>query len=92
MGERYVENAVFIAPVSIDSTALSELKKNGFKDDEPIAVRFFQTLWKFRTLGNYSRININEMLTDLLKASETFHVYQIRDGEFIRLTEITAEE
>jgi len=92
LGEKYVENAVFIAPSSIDSIALSELKQHGLKDDEPIVARFFQTFWELRELGDYSRLNVNEMLAGILRGKETFNVYQIRDGEFNKLTVLSGTE
>ncbi len=92
LGEKYVENAVFIAPSTLDSTARSELKAHGLEESDPIVARFFQTLWKLKSLNEYSRINITDVFTSLLKGRETFSISQIRDGEFIRLTELSSDE
>lgn len=91
LGEKYVEGGIFAAPSQIDTAALKEFKNNDLKEDDFISIRFFQTLWKLKELKGYSRINLNELLTNILRGKEIFNIYQIRDGEFVKLTEITEE-
>ncbi len=88
LGEKYVENAVFAAPASIDSTALKEFIRYGLKEDDMIA-KFFYTLWKLRDLRTYTRSNLAKTIEDILKSNEIFGIYVIRNNEFQKIYEMT---
>jgi len=92
LGERYVENSIFVSPAPIDSATLQEFRREGLKEDDFISVRFFQILWKLKELKNYTRATLPDQLFNLIRGKEAYNIYKIKDGEFIKLKEITEEK
>ena len=88
LGEKYVENAVFAAPAVIDSIALTEFKKTGLKEND-FAAKFFYSLWRLKELKEYNRSILPNLIIDILKGREISDIYQIRNGEFVKLGEIS---
>uniref|UniRef100_A0A7C4XM27 Outer membrane protein assembly factor BamD n=1 Tax=candidate division WOR-3 bacterium TaxID=2052148 RepID=A0A7C4XM27_UNCW3 len=91
LGERYVESSIFTSPVQVDSLVAQELEKNGFNSDDFISAKFFQVLWSLRELKNYERINLIDALNNIFKKRETFNIWTIRNGEFVKLAEMSGE-
>lgn len=92
LGEKYVEGAIFVAPATIDSLAMGELARGGVEDFDFVTVRFYQVLDKLRYLSQYSRADLGTRLTQILKGDNIFHVYQIRNGEFAKITDVDGKE
>jgi len=90
-GEKTVEGAVFATSAPIDSEAVVEYKRFANGDNDFIALRFFQILWQLKNLRSYNRSTLPSVLTEIFRGKETFYIYQIHDGEFKKLTEITKE-
>jgi len=88
LGEKYVENAIFAAPAVIDSIALIEFKNTGLKEND-FAAKLFYSLWRLRELKEYNRSILPNLITDILKGKEISDIYQIRNGEFVKLGEIS---
>ncbi len=88
LGERYVESAVFAAPVQDDSSGLGELEKAGIEARDYIGRSFFHTLWKLREFKNYGRVNMEEELKNAIKGRGVFGIWTIRGGELVKLTEM----
>lgn len=88
LGEKYVEKAIFASPAPIDSATLEEYHRAGYKDDD-FTAKFFYTLWRLRELQNYNRSILPKLISDILKERKISYIYQIRQGEFVKLAEIT---
>ncbi len=91
LGERYVEYAVFAAPLGADSSGLEELEKTGIEAKDYICRNFIQVLWKLREFKNYERVNIGEELKNILKGRGIFGIWTIKGGELVKLTEMVEE-
>ncbi|MGB9719927.1 MAG: ABC transporter substrate-binding protein [bacterium] len=91
LGEKYVESAIFATSASIDSSALQEIKKQNLDISDPIAVKFFQTLWALRQLSEYERVNLGSKLGEVLLRQRNFAIWTIKNGEFVKLTELKIE-
>jgi ABC-type branched-subunit amino acid transport system substrate-binding protein len=91
LGEKYVESAVFATSATIDSSAIKEMKNHGLEINDPIAAKFYQTLWALRELSDYERVNLGSKLGEVLLKERNFQIWTIRNGEFVRLTEIKIE-
>ncbi len=91
LGEKYVESAVFATSATIDSFAEQELKRQKLETSDPITAKFFQTLWALRQLSGYERVNLSSKLGEILLKERTFNIWTIRNGEFVRITEIKIE-
>ncbi|MGB3342168.1 MAG: ABC transporter substrate-binding protein [bacterium] len=88
LGEKYVEGAIFAAPSPIDSLSLKEFNRAGFKEDD-LSAKFYYTLWRLKGLTTYNRSNLPEQISMMLKGREVFNIYTIKNGEFVKLTEIS---
>jgi ABC-type branched-subunit amino acid transport system substrate-binding protein/outer membrane protein assembly factor BamD (BamD/ComL family) len=91
LAEKYVEGAIFAAPSSVDNAIARRLSDEGLSIDE-FSLRLYSVLWQLRVLRSYERTNLPRLIADILHANEVFSIYQIKDGEFIRLTNISKEE
>lgn len=87
LGEKYVESAIF-ATSTMDSSAIQELKKNSIELNDPVATKFSQTMWQLRQLLNYERVNLGTRLNEILLKEKTFNIWTIRNGEFVKLTDL----
>jgi ABC-type branched-subunit amino acid transport system substrate-binding protein len=90
-GEKYVESAVFVTPAAIDTTTMLEARKHQLDVNDFISARFFQTLWDLKGLAHYDRASLPDHLNDIFEGSRVFNVYTIRNGEFVKLTEVQGE-
>lgn len=90
LGEKYVEGAVFAAPLPIDSLSLKEFIRAGFEEDD-LSAKFYYTLWRLKELMTYNRSNLPEQISMMLKGREVFNIYTIKNGEFVKLTEISKQ-
>lgn len=88
LGEKYVEKAIFASAAPIDSATLEEYHRSGYKDDD-LTAKFFYTLWQLRELKNYNRSILPKLISDILKERKISYIYQVRQGEFFKLAEIT---
>lgn len=88
LGERYVEGAFFAAPAPIDSLTLKVFSKEGFKEGD-FSAKFFYTLWRLRELRNYNRGVLPDLISRILKEKVVVNIYQIQNGEFLKLAEIS---
>jgi branched-chain amino acid transport system substrate-binding protein len=88
LGEKYVEGAIFVTPLSVDDAAAKRLKNAGLSMDE-FSLRLYSVLWQLRTLTNYERTNLPRLIGAALHGTEVFSVYQIKDGEFLKLTDLS---
>ena len=87
LGEKYVEGAVFVAPSSIDATTSRELTSAGLPVNE-FTARFFTVLLQLKSVHNYERSNLPRLIGETLRSTEILGIYQIEDGEFIKLADI----
>jgi outer membrane protein assembly factor BamD (BamD/ComL family)/ABC-type branched-subunit amino acid transport system substrate-binding protein len=87
LGEKYVEGAVFAASAPIDSLSLKEFNRQGFEEDD-LSAKFYYTLWRLKGLTAYNRNNLSEQISIMLKGREVFNIYQIKNGEFVKVAEI----
>jgi ABC-type branched-subunit amino acid transport system substrate-binding protein len=90
-GEKTVEGAVFASSAPIDSESVIEYRRFATGDNDFIALRFFQILWELKNMRGYNRATLPSILTEIFRGKEKFYIYQIRDGEFKKLTEIMKE-
>ncbi|MGQ9464113.1 MAG: penicillin-binding protein activator [bacterium] len=88
LGEKYVESALFATPATGDSSAIVEMKKHNLDPNDPLAMKFFQTLWTLRQLSDYERVNLGTKLGEALMRERNFCIWTIRNGEFVKLTEL----
>ena len=88
LGEKYVEGAIFAAPSAIDSLTLMEFKKQGYKEGD-FAAKFFYTLWRLSELKKYDRSALPGLISKVLKYSKASNIYQIQNGEFKKLAEVS---
>ena len=91
LGEKYVEGAVFATPSAIDAEVSRMLQAAGLSVDE-FSARLYSVLWQLRNMSNYERTNLPRFIAETLRGTETFSIYQIRDGEFTRLADISKSE
>lgn len=91
LGEKYVESAIFATPAFVDSSAIKELKKHNLDTNDPLAIKFFQTLWALRQLSDYERVNLGTKLGEVLMRERNFNIWTIRNGEFVKLAELKVE-
>jgi len=91
LGEKYVESAVFATSATVDSSAIQELEKQNLETSDPITTKFFQTLWVLRQLSDYERVNLGSKLSEVLLKERNFNIWTIRNGEFVKLTELKIE-
>ncbi|MEO0185763.1 MAG: penicillin-binding protein activator [candidate division WOR-3 bacterium] len=91
LGEKYVELAVFATSATMDSLALQDIKKQNLEINDPISVKFYQTLWALRELSDYERVNLGSKLAEVLLKQRNFAIWTIRNGEFVKLTEMKIE-
>jgi ABC-type branched-subunit amino acid transport system substrate-binding protein len=90
LGEKYVESAIF-ATAKIDTTMFQELKKENVETTDPLTIKFLQTLWLLRNLSNYERVNLPGKLAEVLLKDQIFNIWTIKNGEFVKLTELKIE-
>ncbi len=88
LGEKYVEGAVFAATSPIDSLSLKEFNKEGYRESDFVA-KFFYALWRLSELKSYDRRVLPSLISKILKDRVVSNIYQIKNGEFIKLTEIS---
>lgn len=88
LGEKYVEGAIFATPSAIDEEIARQLKTTGISVNE-LNARLYSVLWQLRSIRNYERASLPRSIAEILRSTETFSVYEIKDGEFIRLTDIS---
>lgn len=88
LGEKYVEGVVFAAPASIDSLTLKRFTREGYKEDD-FAAKFYYTLWQLSELTKYNRSSLPSLIATILKSKIVSSIYQIRNGEFIKLAEVS---
>jgi ABC-type branched-subunit amino acid transport system substrate-binding protein len=91
LGEKYVEGAVFATPSAIDEEVSGRLRAAGLSVDE-FSARLYSVLWQLRNIRNYERTSLPRFIAETLRGTETYSVYQIRDGEFTRLADISKTE
>lgn len=91
LGEKYVEGAVFATPSAIDEEISKRLKAAGLNVDE-FSARLYSVLWQLRNIRNYERASLPRFIAEALRGTEMFSVYQIKNGEFIRLADISKTE
>lgn len=88
LGEKYVEGAVFAAPPVIEDAVSGQLKTAGLAVNE-FTARFFSMLMQLRVIGNYDRASLPRLIDQTLRNSQVFSIFEIRDGEFVKRTDIT---
>ncbi len=88
LGEKYVEGAVFAAPSPIDSLTLRVFTKEGYKEGD-FSAKFFYTLWRLKELKRYNRNVLPDLISKLLKENVVMNIYQITNGDFLKLAEIS---
>ena len=91
LGEKYVEGAIFATPSAIDEETSKQLKATGIPANE-LNARLYSVLWQLRNIRNYERTSLPRSIAEILRSTETFSVYEIKDGEFIRLADISETE
>lgn len=88
LGEKYVEGSMFATPSAIDEEIMKQLKDAGLTVSE-FNARFYSTLWQLRTIRNYERANLSRLIEQSLHGTEIFSIYQVKDGEFVKLIDIS---
>lgn len=88
LGEKYVEDAIFAAPASIDSLTLQDYHDAGFKEDD-FGAKLFYTLWKLKDMGLYNRSTLPDLISESLKGRKVSNIYMIKEGEFLKLMEFS---
>jgi ABC-type branched-subunit amino acid transport system substrate-binding protein/outer membrane protein assembly factor BamD (BamD/ComL family) len=91
LGEKYVEGAIFATPSAIDAEISKRLRTAGLNVDE-FSARLYSVLWQLRNIRNYERTSLPRFIAEALSGTEMFSVYQIKDGEFLRITDISKTE
>ena len=89
--EKTVENAVFATTPPMDSTAVIEYRQFAPGDNDFLAIRFFQILWQLQNLPPYNRSTLPGILTEIFQSQQTFYIYTIHNGDFMKLTEVAKE-
>jgi len=90
--EKTVENAVFAATPPMDSSAVVEYRQFAPGDNDFLAIRFFQILWQLQNLPPYNRSTLPGILAEIFQGQQTFYIYTIHNGDFMKLTEVTKED
>jgi len=88
LGEKYVEGAIFATPSAIDEDIAKQLKATGIPVNE-LSARLYSVLWQLRSIRNYERASLPRFIAETLQGTEVFSIYEIKDGEFIRITDIS---
>lgn len=88
LGEKYVEGAIFATPSAIDEEIAKQLKAIGIPVNE-LSARLYSVLWQLRSIRNYERASLPRFIAETLQGTEVFSIYEIKDGEFIRITDIS---
>jgi len=88
LGEKYVEDAIFTAPASIDSLTLEDYHAAGFKEDD-FGAKLFYTLWKLKDMGMYNRSTLPDLISESLKGRKVSNIYMIKEGDFLKLMELS---
>lgn len=88
LGEKYVEGAVFAAPPVIDDAISKQLRAAGLAVNE-FTARFHSLLMQLRVVGDYDRANLPRLIGETLRSTEVFSIFEIREGEFVKCTDIT---
>ena len=91
LGEKYVENAFFATPSAIDQEVSRKLRAAGLSVDE-FSARLYSVLWQLRNIRNYERTSLPRFIGEAIRSNEMFTVYQIKDGEFVPITNISKNE
>jgi branched-chain amino acid transport system substrate-binding protein len=91
LGEKYVEGAIFATPSAIDEEIARRLRAAGLGVDE-FSARLYSVLWQLRGIKNYERTSLPRFIAEALRGTEVFSVYQIKDGEFTHLVDISKTE
>ncbi len=91
LGEKYVEGAIFVAPSTIDDAISKQLKTAGLTVNE-FTASFYTLLQQLQAITNYERAQLPRMIKETLHGTEIFGVYEIKDGEFIKLADITKKQ
>jgi len=88
LGEKYVEGAVFATTALIGASIPKEFNKEDYRGDE-FATKFIQVLQQLKELNDYDRNVLPKVISKILKHNRVFYIYQIQDGDFIKLAEIS---
>jgi ABC-type branched-subunit amino acid transport system substrate-binding protein len=91
LGEKYVEGSIFVAPSAIDDAVSQQLKTAGLTVNE-FTARFYTLLQQLQVMTKYQRAQLPRVIKETLRGTEIFSVYEIKDGEFIKLTDITKNQ
>ncbi len=91
LGERYVEGAVFVAPSAIDESASRQMKNAGLAVNE-FTARFYTILMRLQMLTDYERAQLPRLIKDRLGRTGILSVFEIKDGEFMKLVDIAVNE
>jgi ABC-type branched-subunit amino acid transport system substrate-binding protein len=88
LGEKYVEGSMFAAPSAMDEEITKQLRDAGLTISE-FNARFYSTLWQLRTIRDYERANLARLIEQTLHGTQVFSIYQVKDGEFVKLADIS---
>jgi ABC-type branched-subunit amino acid transport system substrate-binding protein len=88
LGEKYVEGAVFVAPSAVNEAVSKQLKAGGLQVNE-FTARFYTTLLQLSNISNYERSSLPRLIDVTLRGTDVLGVYEIKDGEFIKLTDVS---
>ena len=88
LGEKYVEGAVFVAPSAVNEELSKEMQAGGLQVNE-FTARFYTTLRQLGSIRNYERSSLPRLIGTTLRGTDILGVYEIRDGEFVKLTDIS---
>ncbi len=91
LGEKYVEGALFATPSAIDEEVSRKMRAAGLNVDE-FSARLYSVLWQLRNIRDYERTNLPRYIAEAIRVNEMFTVYQIKDGEFLRVADISNNE
>lgn len=88
LAEKYVEGAVFVAPSAVNEKLSNEMQAGGLQVNE-FTARFYTTLFQLSNIRNYERSSLPRLIGTTLRGTDVLGVYEIRDGEFVKLTDIS---
>lgn len=88
LGEKYVEGSMFATPSAINEVIMKQLEDEGLTVSD-FNARFYSALWQLRSIRNYERANLARLIEQSLRDIEIFSIYQVKDGEFVKLADIS---
>lgn len=88
LGEKYVEGAVFATSALVDTSIFQELNRKNYQEDE-FATKFISVLWQLKGFKDYDRSVLPKVIATMLERNRIFSIYQIQDGEFIKLMDMS---